>query len=210
MAEARSDASPFTAEDMHTIALAAPRRAALMESVSDYYGLSRCVLEVGRSCITPGARVLDLRCDLRAVMPLIHEHEDLCRFTLLSPDEESCFRCFDRLRVRVGLGFVETVELDLAHAFPELSARMVISLGALGHLSERRRVEVAECVHRRLERNGAVVVMEFIGDEIERGGRGKRRPWSAMEWESLFRHAGFRETKRIWTDGERMVWSLGK
>jgi len=210
MAEAKSEDLPFAAEALHTNALAAPFDAAFKEGEAGYYGLSQEIQRIGRSCLSPGARVVDLRCDLRTVMPLIEEHEDLCRFTLLSPDEKSGFQCFDRMRTRVRLGFVDAARLHLEDGFPELSARMVLALGALGQLSERRRMEVAESMHRRLERNGAGVIMELVGNDIAPEPRRQRRLWSASEWESLFKHAGFHGVQRLWTDGERMAWSVKK
>jgi len=210
MAEAKSEDLPFTADALHTNALAAPVDAAFKEGGADYYGLSQEIQRIGRSCLTPGARVVDLRCDLRTVMPLIEENEDLCRFTLLSPDEESGFHCFDRMRTRVRLGFVDAARLDLADGFPEISARMLLALDALSDLPEKRRAEVVESMHRRLERNGTGVIMESVEAEIAPGLRRKRRLWSAAEWESLFTQAGFRSVQRLWTDGERMAWTVRK
>ncbi len=192
MAEAKSEDLPFAADALHTNALAAPVDVAFKEGEAGYYGLSQEIQRIGRSCLTPGARVVDLRCDLRTVMPLIEENEDLCRFTLLSPDEDSGFHCFDRMRTRVRLGFVDAACLDLEENFPDISARMVLALGALSGLSEKRRVEVVESMHRRLERNGTGVIMETVEAEIAPGLRRKRPRWSAAEWESLFKHAGFR------------------
>jgi hypothetical protein len=87
---------------------------------------------------------------------------------------------------------------------------MVLALGALGDLSEKRRMEVAESMHRRLERNGAGVIMEAVDNGLEPGPRRKRRLWSAAEWESLLKHAGFHNVQRLWTDGGRMAWSVKK
>lgn len=210
MAEAKSEDLPFAADALHTNALAAPVDVAFKEGEAGYYGLSQEIQRIGRSCLTPGARVVDLRCDLRTVMPLIEENEDLCRFTLLSPDVGSGFECFDKMRTRVRLGFVDAACLDLSEGFPEVSARMVLALGALGDLSEKRRAEVAESMHRRLERNGAGVIMETVEADIAPGLRRKRRLWSASEWESLLKHAGFRSVQRLWTDGDRMAWSVRK
>jgi len=208
MAEVKSEDLPFAADALHTTALAAPVDAALKEGEAGYYGLSREIQRIGRTCLTPGARVVDLRCDLNVVMPLIEENEDLCRFTLLSPDEAGGFRCFDRMRTRVRLGFVDAARIDLGESFPEISARMVLALGALGDLPEKRRMEVAESMHRRLERNGAGVIMEPVENDISLGR--KRRLWSAAEWESLFKEAGFRSVQRLWADGGRMAWSVKK
>lgn len=210
MAEAKSEDLPFAADALHTNALAAPVDAAFKEGGAGYYGLSQEIQRIGRSCLTPGARVVDLRCDLNVVMPLIEQNEDLCRFTLLSPDKESGFHCFDKMRTRVRLGFVDAARLDLEDNFPEISARMVLALGALGDLSEKRRVEIVESMHRRLERNGAGVIMEAIETEIAPGPRRKRPMWSAAEWEAVFKHAGFRNVHRLWTDGGRMAWSVKK
>lgn len=210
MAEAKSEDLPFAADALHTNALAAPVDAAFKEGGAGYYGLSQEIQRIGRSCLTPGARVVDLRCDLNVVMPLIEQNEDLCRFTLLSPDEESGFHCFDKMRTRVRLGFVDAARLDLEDNFPEISARMVLALGALGDLSEKRRVEIVESMHRRLERNGTGVIMELVGTDIVPRPRHKRRLWSAVEWESLFKHAGFRSIQRLWADGDRMAWSVKK
>ena len=208
MAEAKSEDLPFAADALHTNALAAPVDAAFKEGEVGYYGLSQEIQRIGRSCLTPGARVVDLRCDLNLVMPLIEENEDLCRFTLLSPDEEGGFRCFDRMRTRVRLGFVDAAQIDLEESFPEISARMVLALGALGELPEKRRSEVVESMRRRLERNGAGVIMEPVETDLSLGRKG--RLWSAAEWESLLRNAGFRSVQRLWTDGSRMAWSVKK
>ncbi len=208
MAEAKSEDLPFAADALHTNALAAPVDAAFKEGEAGYYGLSQEIQRIGRSCLTPGARVVDLRCDPNLVMPLIEENEDLCRFTLLSPDEEGGFRCFDRMRTRVRLGFVDAARIDLEESFPEISARMVLALGALGELPEKRRSEVVESMRRRLERNGAGVIMEPVETDLSLGRKG--RLWSAAEWESLLRNAGFRSVQRLWTDGSRMAWSVKK
>jgi hypothetical protein len=80
----------------------------------------------------------------------------------------------------------------------------------MSDLPERRRVEVAESIHRRLERNGAGVIMEAVETGIAPAPRGKRRLWSASEWESLLKQAGFRTVQRLWTDGGRMAWSVKK
>ncbi len=71
MAEAKSEDLPFAADALHTNALAAPVDAAFKEGEAGYYGLSQEIQRIGRSCLTPGARVVDLRCDLNLVMPLI-------------------------------------------------------------------------------------------------------------------------------------------
>ncbi|HNX47595.1 MAG TPA: hypothetical protein PLC39_03855 [Methanomassiliicoccales archaeon] len=210
MAEAKKQDLPFAADALHTTALATPFIVAFNEGEAGYYGLSHEIQRIGRSCLTPGARVVDLRCDLNLVMPIIEENEDLCRFTLLSPDERSGFRCFDKLRTRVRLGFVDAAQLDLNEGFPEVSARMVLAIGALGGLSERRRTEVADSMHRRMERNGVGVIMEVVETDVAPGLRRKRPLWSAAEWESLFKNAGFRSVQRLWTDGERMAWTVKK
>jgi hypothetical protein len=100
--------------------------------------------------------------------------------------------------------------LDLEERFPEISARMVLALGALGDLTEKRRVEILESMHRRLERNGTGVIMETVETGIAPGLRRKRPLWSAAEWEAVFKHAGFRSVQRLWTDGDRMAWSVKK
>ena len=210
MAEAKSEELPFAAEALHNDALAAPHDVALEEGEAGYYGLSREIQRIGRSCLVPGSRVVDLRCDLRIVKPLIEDNEDLCRFTLISPDDRSGFQCFHEMRTRVRLGFVDTACLDLSERFPEVSARMFIAMGALGQLSERRREEVAESLHRRLERNGTGVIVEMISADAGLGARWNRRLWSAVEWEALLRNAGFGKVERLWTDGQRMAWSIGK
>lgn len=210
MAEAKSEDLPFAADALHTNALAASVDVAFKEGEAGYYGLSQEIQRIGRSCLTPGSRVVDLRCDLEVVMPLIEENEDLCRFTLLSPDEDAGFRCFDRMRTRVRLGFVDAAQLDLGESFPEISARLVLALGALGELPEKRRMEVAESMHRRLERDGEGVIMEAVETEMSPTPRGKRRLWSAAEWESLLGQAGFRSVQRLWDGGGRMAWSVKK
>ncbi len=112
------------------------------------------------------------------------------------------------MRTRVRLGFVDAAQIDLEESFPEISARMVLALGALGELPEKRRSEVVESMRRRLERNGAGVIMEPVETDISLGRQG--RLWSAAEWESLLRNAGFRSVQRLWTDGSRMAWSVKK
>lgn len=210
MAEAKTDILPFAAGALHTSALAASNDAAMIEGGAEYRGLCQVVLDIGRSILSPGSRVVDLRCDLDLLMPLISEHEDLCRFVALSPTAEESWKCFDRLRTRVRLGFVDAARLDLADGFPEISARMLLALDALSDLPEKRRAEVVESMHRRLERNGTGVIMESVEAEIAPGLRRKRRLWSAAEWESLFTQAGFRSVQRLWTDGERMAWTVRK
>jgi len=218
MAEAKSEILPFAADALHTSALAASHDAAFIEGGADYYGLRQVVMEIGRACLTPGSRVVDLRCDLATLMPLMHEHEDLCKFVVLSHTEEQSRTCFDLLRTRVRLGFVDAAQLDLRDRFPEVSARMLLALGALTELSASRRLEVAESMRRRLERSGAAIVMEQVGSEGDEGAqflldpvnRRKRRIWSAAEWESLFLKTGFSTVTRIWSDGGRMAWMLKK
>jgi hypothetical protein len=65
-------------------------------------------------------------------------------------------------------------------------------------------------MHRRLERSGTGVIMETVEDGIALGQRRKRGLWSAAEWESLLKHAGFSSVQRLWTDGGRMAWSVRK
>lgn len=216
MAEAKSELLPFAAEALHTNALAASQDAASIVGGADYYGLRQAIMEIGRSCLVPGSRVVDLHCDLDTLMPLVHEHEDLCKFVALSSTDEENWTCFDRLRTRVNLGFVDAAQLDLRERFPEVSARMMLALGAFSDLSSTRRMEVAERMHRRLEKNGAGIVMERVGEEAQDHHspdptvRRKRRVWSAAEWESFFVGAGFNTVTRIWADGGRMAWMLKK
>jgi len=219
MAEAKSDMLPFAADALHTNALAAPNDAALKEGGADYYGLHQVILELGRSILTPGSRVLDLHCDLRTLMPLVMEHEDLCKFVVLSPTEERNWICFDRLRTRVKLGFVDAAHLSLQDGFPEIYARLMLSLNALGDLTISRRVEVLESMHRRLERDGAAVVMEMVeteGDRVQSHRAfghpvfRKRRSWSAAEWESALIAAGFGNVTKIWSDERRVAWLVRK
>jgi len=219
MAATRSETSPFPADALHINALSTSNDAELKMGGAEYYGLQQAISEVGRTFLVPGSRLLDLRCNPSLVMPLIEEHEDLCRFTLLSPDPAEGRVCFESVRTRVGLGFVDAGVLDLRERFPDLSARMILAIDALGDLPSNRRVEVLEAVHRRLERCGAALVMEKVSMEAELaedhqhpGGipRPKRRPWSAAEWESLFRDAGFRTVVRTWSGGDRVAWLLRK
>lgn len=218
MAEAKSEMLPFAADALHTNALAAPQGAAFIEGGADYYGLRQVVMEIGRACLTPGSRVVDLRCDLGMLMPLVQEHEDLCKFVALSPTQEENWTCFDRFRTRVNLGFMDAAQLDLRERFPEISARMMLALGALSELSASRRLEVAESMRRRLERSGVAIVMENVeveGDDpahliLDPMNRRKRRAWSAAEWESFFMKAGFSSATQIWSDAGRMAWMLKK
>jgi hypothetical protein len=73
-------------------------------------------------------------------------------------------------------------------------------------------------MRRRLERDGAAIVMEDVAAEeddpthmaLDPLTRRKRRAWSTAEWESLFVKAGFSSVTRIWSDGGRMAWMLRK
>jgi hypothetical protein len=217
MAEAKSEMLPFAADALHNNALAASHDAVSIEGGADYYGLRQVILEIGRSCLTPGSRVVDLRCDLETLMPLVLEHEDLCKFVVLSPTEGESWACFDRLRTRVGLGFMDVAQLDLRERFPEVSAMMILALEAFSDLSVTRRLEVAERMRRRLERNGAGIVMERVeGEDVpshlgpDPTTRRKRRAWSVVEWEAFFMGAGFSSVTRIWSDDDRMAWMLRK
>jgi hypothetical protein len=199
MAEAKSELLPFPADALHTDALAKSKDVAFDEVGAGYCGLRQAIIDVGRSCLTPGSRVVDLRCDLPVLMPLMIEHEDLCKFVVLSPTEKESWKCFDRLRTRVRAGFVDTACLDLRERFPEVSTRMILSLQALGGLDGGRRAEVLRSMHRRLEKGGAAIVMESVADES-----------LAEEWESLMASAGFHSVKRTWSDGIRVAWILRK
>jgi len=218
MAEAKSETLPCAADALHTNAMAAPNGAAWKMGGADYYGLRQAISEVGRSVLTPGSRVVDLRCDLGLLMPLVEENEDLCRFTLLSPRGEDAWNCFDRMRTRVRLGFVDAAIMDLKEGFPEISARMFLAVDALGALTVARRTEVAEAMRRRLERCGAGVVVEEVEPDADDVAirhpssvdRPRRRRWSPMEWESLLNSAGFRTVERIWSDGDRVAWLVRK
>ncbi len=219
MAATRSETLPFPADALHINALSTSKDAELNVGGAEYYGFLQAITEVGRTFLAPGSRLLDLRCDLSLTLPIIEEHEDLCRFTLLSSDPVEGRVCFDSMRTRIGLGFVDAGVLDLHERFPDLSARMILAVNALSDLSSFRRMEIAEAMHRRLERCGAAVVMESVGMEADIaedhqhvGGisRPKRRPWSAAEWESLFRNAGFRTVVRIWSGGDRVAWMIRK
>lgn len=216
MAEANSEMLPFAADALHTNALATSNDVAFNEGGAGYYGLRQVILDVGRSCLVPGSRVVDLRCDLPMLLPLLMEHEDLCKFVVLSPTEEESWKCFDRLRTRVRAGFVDAAILDLDEGFPEVSARMMLSLQALSDLTGERRMKVLGSMHRRLERGGVGIVMERVADETlehedaAQFARPKRRPLSTSEWESLMTSAGFRSVKRIWSDGICVAWLLKK
>lgn len=199
MAEAKSELLPFPADALHTDALAKSKDVAFNEVGAGYYGLRQAIIDMGRSCLIPGSRVVDLRCDLPVLMPLIIEHEDMCKFVVLSPTEKESWKCFDRLRTRVRAGFVDTACLDLRERFPEVSTRMIISLQALDDLEVARRAEVLRSMHRRLEKGGAAIVMESVADESH-----------AEEWESLMALAGFRTVKRTWSDGIHIAWTLRK
>lgn len=194
MAEAKTDILPFAAGALHTSALAASNDVAMIEGGAEYRGLCQVVLDIGRSILSPGSRVVDLRCDLDLLMPLISEHEDLCRFVALSPTAEESWKCFDRLRTRVRLGFVDAACLNLKDSFPELSARMIIAKDALLDLPEARRAEVLRSIRGRLERSGAAVVVEGSSDDME----------------PLFRESGFGSVTRVWSDGNNVAWLIRK
>ncbi|MDD1772237.1 MAG: hypothetical protein LUQ09_04885 [Methanomassiliicoccales archaeon] len=212
MAEAKTSILPFAAGALHTNALAASNDAALREGGAEYYGLQQVILDIGRSILSPGSRVIDLRCDIGTLMPLIAEHEDLCRFVVLSPTAEESWKCFDKLRTRVRFGFVDAACLDLRVSFPELSARMIIAKDALSDLSEERLSEVMVSIRRRLERNGAALVVEDVPDDADESApaRKKRRGRSADEWESLFKRTGFSSITIVWSDGEKVAWLIRK
>ena len=194
MAEAKTDILPFAAGALHTSALAASNDAAMIEGGAEYRGLCQVVLDIGRSILSPGSRVVDLRCDLDLLMPLISEHEDLCRFVALSPTAEESWKCFDRLRTRVRLGFVDAACLNLNDSFPELSAKMIIAKDALLDLPEARRAEVLRSIRGRLERSGAAIVVENASDDME----------------PLFRESGFGSVTRVWSDGNSVAWLIRK
>ena len=65
-------------------------------------------------------------------------------------------------------------------------------------------------MHRRLERNGAGVIMEIVETEIAPGLRRKRPMWSAAEWESRSGIGRVPYRQETWTDGDRMAWTLRK
>ncbi|MCX6651601.1 MAG: hypothetical protein NT131_08130 [Methanomassiliicoccales archaeon] len=210
MTEANSEMLSFAADALHTNALATSKDVAFNEVGAGYYGLRLAIMDVGRSCLTPGSRVVDLRCDLPVLMPLVLEHEDLCKFVVLSPTADESWKCFDRLRARVRAGFVDATCLDLREGFPEVSARMMLSLQALGELSEGRRAKVLESMRRRLEKGGAAIFMERVEEEAGPQVRRKRPSLSAKDWEALLTSAGFSSINRIWSDGESVAWVLRK
>lgn len=212
MAEAKTDILPFAAGALHTNALAASNDAASREGGAEYYGLRQVILDIGRSILSPGSRVIDLRCDIATLMPLIAEHEDLCRFVVLSPTAEESWKCFDKLRNRVRFGFVDAARLDLRVSFPELSARMIIAMDALSDLPDERLSEVVGSIRRRLERNGAALVVEDVTDDAETSVPARKRPraWSADAWESFFIRTGFSSVTIVWSDGEKVAWLIRK
>ena len=91
---------------------------------------------MGRSCLIPGSRVVDLRCDLNRADASDQEHEDMCRFVVLSPYEKESWKCFDRLRTRVRPASSTRPVWTLQEGFPEVSTRMVLSLRPLADCGE--------------------------------------------------------------------------
>jgi hypothetical protein len=212
MAGAKTDILPFAAGALHTNVLAASNDAASREGGAEYYGLRQVILDIGRSILSPGSRVIDLHCDIGTLMPLIAEHEDLCRFVVLSPTAEESWKCFDKLRTRVRFGFVDAACLDLRGSFPELSASMIIAMDAFSELPEERLFEVMGSMRRRLERSGAALVVEEVPDDADKNApaRKERRMWSADEWESFFKRTGFSSVTIVWSDGEKVAWLIRK
>ncbi|MBN1109242.1 MAG: hypothetical protein JXA45_00630 [Methanomassiliicoccales archaeon] len=214
MAEAKSESLPFAAVALHNNALAAFNEAAMREGGAYYYGLQQAVLELGRHCLIPGSRVVALDCHIDLLMPLVLEHEDLCRFVVLSPEQERTWKCFDLLRTRVRLGFVDVACLDLEKDFPHLSGRMFLCLGAFDAMLPRRRKEVLGSIRRHLERGGvAMVGARVVHDPDHMGLEGagndhRNGDWSVGEWEACFQEAGFAKATRIYCDSDRIVWAL--
>ena len=231
MAEARTEMMPMPAIALRTKTNAMPSKTAMMRGSSEYYSLRATILDVGKAFLEPQGRVLDLNCaDGRWSEPLVQFFGTSQRFIALSSDMEDAYSCLDRFRLQVRLGEMEVGTLDLGERFPEISARLTISVNGLGALSNVRRREVLGMIRTCLERKGAFLIIERVETMEERlaalhpahaemalGDRTGRqdmdkpsRLWSAAHWEEELREAGFQRIERIWASGHYMGWLASK
>ena len=103
----------------------------------------------------------------------------------------------DRRRLEVHLGMLDIRELDLAERFPEVHADLIIAPGCLSGLDRSRREEIlAKCRHQ-IGRQGALVVIEWMG--MEEVGL-------TEDWQSLLEENGFSNVEAIWSADGRAAW----
>jgi hypothetical protein len=231
VAEARTEMMPMPAIALSTKTVAMPSKTAMMRGSSEYYSLRATILDVGKAFLEPQARVLDLNCaDGRWSEPLVQYFGYSQRFIALSSDAEDANACLDRFRLQARLSEMEVGTLDLGESFPEIAARLTISVNGLGALTNARRREVLGMIRKCLERKGAFLMIERVETMEERlaalhpahagmalddrTGRKDRekpsRPWSVPHWEEELREAGFHRIERIWASGHYVGWLASK
>ena len=180
----------------HMSAHASFEDAAIPAGSSEYCSLQRSIFDVAFPFVKPRCKIVDLSCSNGDwLAPFVESFEDLCHFVAIDLDEKKTYSCLDRFRMRVGLGFFEICQLDLADRFPETCSRVTISVLGIGRLNLERQTEVLQKTHRFLERGGAFVMAERVSSSLD------------MEhWERSLRSAGFKLVRKLWSKGGVVAW----
>jgi hypothetical protein len=198
MAEAREISGSIRSIALHKDALAGPVGSAVPEPGAAYYSLVNAILEIGDEVVRPRGRIIDLAAENGDLGGhLLRRHWDLCPHISICSTQEAAMDALDRRRLEVHLGMLDIRELDLAERFPEVHADLIIAPGCLSGLDHSRRVEVlAKCRHQ-IGRQGALVVIEWMG--LEEVGL-------TEDWQSLLEENGFANVEAIWSADGRAAW----
>jgi hypothetical protein len=89
--------------------------------------------------------------------------------------------------------------LDLSKSFPDVSSRLTLCVTALGQLPSEKRSEVVANIWKHLEKGGALILVEELGDEMD-----------CSSWLETLTEAGFSSVTRIWSFGRVCAWVAKK
>ncbi|MEI6797131.1 MAG: hypothetical protein WCK39_09740 [Methanomassiliicoccales archaeon] len=198
MAEAREISGSNRSIALHKDALAVPIGSAVPESGAAYHSLVNAIIEVGDEVVRPRGRIIDLAVENGDLGGhLLRRHWDLCPHVAICSTQDAAMDALDRHRLEVHLGMLDIRELDLAQRFPEVHADLIIAPGCLSGLDHSRREEVLAKCHHQVGRQGALIVIEWMG--MEEVGL-------TEDWHSLLEDNGFSKVESIWSADGRAAW----
>jgi len=204
MAEANSHLTHAATLPLHEETLAAFSGPEIETGTPEYLSLRHAMIGAANKLVAPGSRVLDLQCnDGRWIAPFVENFGGICRFVALSPDPDHRQSCMDRFRSDARQGSMEIGCLDINEDFPAVSARVVLSAFALSKMSSERRLEVLRSVRKRVEKEGALILVE----KVSSGHEGNSKGLSSGQWEGSLAEAGFKRVEVIWRRGPFVAWA---
>jgi len=184
----------------HANALASLQGDAIGMGSPQYYELRQAIFQAGQPFVMPRCRIVDLHCGKGEFLePFIEKNEDLCRFIMLDSSASNVQACMERFHMRMHLGFVRPGTLDLSKSFPDVSSRLTLCVTALGLLPSEKRGEVLANAWKHLEKGGALILVEELGDEMD-----------CSSWLETLTEAGFSSVTRIWSFGRVCAWVAKK